>query len=460
MTIALPEIEPGTVVAGRFEIVESLGTGGFGAVYRALDLEIGEEVALKVVGPAGDQRIRREIRAARRIGHSNVVRTYDLVEDGSVRFISMEYVEGRSLETILSRRSAIPVPEALELIRQIAAGVQAAHRAGVIHCDLKPANVLIGNDGSVKMLDFGLAHLAGVEPRPETVTLVGTPEYVAPEQVDGEKISRRTDIYSLGILLYRVLTGELPFRGKTAWDTARARFLRAPENPCDRNPALPPGLGRCILKCLELRPSERFGSITEMMEAVEQAVMEDGDMPTLPLGKTPVRRTRWAVQAVAAGVVLASLLWMLPALFKPSGPRPLFEDGTVRIVVYDLEQVTPDPDTRVAAIGFSEALRARMIRNEVLKVLSVEGPASALDEEMVRALGVEQVLTGRISRLGDDLRIVLSVTGAVDRERWMMFEQQVPWSASWNGIDAIAESAYQAYAARLKIQRLAEATGK
>jgi Flp pilus assembly protein TadD len=257
-TVSLAALEPGRVLAGRFEIRALLGAGGMGAVYRARDRELEEDVALKTLRPelaASDAtvaRFRREVQLARRVTHPNVVRTYDLGNDGELRFATMELVEGAPLSFRAS--AALPLGEVLRVGAEIARGLAAAHVAGVVHRDLKPANVMLVGS-RVAITDFGIARIAEHHegPRAPLVTvdaILGTPAYMAPEQVEGAALDGRADVYALGVVLFELLTGALPFSGTSALAIAVARLTSAPPDPRSVDSTIPGNIAELVLAML------------------------------------------------------------------------------------------------------------------------------------------------------------------------------------------------------------------
>ena len=215
------ELARGTLFAGRYEIIEELGAGGMGRVYRAFDKKLDEEVALKFLRPeiGADKRIvdrfRNEIKIARKITHQNVCRMHDLGEEGKTLYITMEYVRGEDLKSLVHRTGRLTAGKAVLIARQVAEGMGQAHKLGVVHRDLKPGNVMIDKDGNAKIMDFGIARsLYGGGVTAEGA-IIGTPEYMSPEQVEGKEVDQRSDIYSLGIILYEMVTGRRPFEGDT-----------------------------------------------------------------------------------------------------------------------------------------------------------------------------------------------------------------------------------------------------
>src|SRR5271163_3454249 len=252
---------PGVLLAGRYRIVALLGRGGMGEVYRADDLTLGQQVALKflppsiVENPEALERFRNEVRIARRVSHPNVCRVYDLGEIDGNFFLSMEYIDGEDLGSLIRRIGRLPADKALEIARRLCAGLSAAHEKGVLHRDLKPANVMLDGRGQILLTDFGLAGLAdqiqGAEVRN------GTPAYMSPEQLDGKEVTVKSDIYSLGLVLYEILTGKRPFESETLAGLVQARREGFLVNPSTLVKDLDPRVESVILRCLESDPQNR-----------------------------------------------------------------------------------------------------------------------------------------------------------------------------------------------------------
>ena len=273
---ALRTLGPGTVLGDRFEILDHLGSGGMGVVYKARDRELDDVVALKVLRPdkAGDpellERLKEELKLARRITHPNVLRTHDLGSLDGVPFLSMEYVRGLTLRQLLDRLDPderLPDAAALRLLRQIAHGLGAVHECGVIHRDLKPGNVILEPTGNAKLMDFGIARPARRLPTDLTVegAIVGTPGYLAPEQLEGGKVTRRTDLFAWGAVGYELLTGHVPFVGSTPMETLMRTLDTEPVPPRDRRPDLEPRLDELLRRCLHKNPERRPGSTDEVL---------------------------------------------------------------------------------------------------------------------------------------------------------------------------------------------------
>jgi hypothetical protein len=266
-------LQPGQTIASRYTIERELGRGGMGAVYLAADGKLSERVALKIINagfgdPAAIDRFRREVSAARKVTHANVIRIHDLVEDGGMVLLSMEYVDGMTLAEYLGRVGAMRVDEARHIVGQVCDGMAAAHAAGVVHRDLKPGNVLLDHEKRVKVIDFGLAKATFMAGMTATGLIIGTPEYMAPEQVKGLPQDARTDVYALGALAYHVFGGRPPFAGETPIAIGFQHVTEAPRPPRELRAELPESVDKAILQALEKDPAKRFIDAAELKKAL------------------------------------------------------------------------------------------------------------------------------------------------------------------------------------------------
>jgi len=283
-TVAVPAtgsgLPRGQVFADRYEVLGTLGQGGMGVVYRARDRQLDEVVALKLLRPealASDptllERFKQEIKLARRITHRNVLRTHDFGETGGVPYISMEYLEGVTLKDLVRSRGALPPGVGLSIAKQMCHGLGAAHEGGVVHRDIKPQNLLIlPETGELKIMDFGIARVSSVDAGGAGLTtagtVMGTPDYMPPEQAQGRPADFRSDLYSLSVVLFEIFTGKLPFRGETPMAVVVAHIQQAPPRPRSVNPKLPAELEAVILKGLQKDPARRWQTTDEILEAL------------------------------------------------------------------------------------------------------------------------------------------------------------------------------------------------
>jgi predicted Ser/Thr protein kinase len=319
---------PGTVLAGRYRVVALLGKGGMGEVYRADDLTLAQPVALKFLPAAAASeemlaRLRSEVRTARRVSHRNVCRVYDIEEAEGLEFISMEYVDGEDLASLLKRIGRLPPDKALDVARGVCAGLAAAHEKGVLHRDLKPANVMLDRQGEVVITDFGLAALA--DQVPEGDARSGTPTHMAPEQLQKGEVTARSDIYALGLVLYEIFTGKRAFESRTL-AALRERGETRPQSPSSHVRDLDPAVEHAILWCLEPDPSRRPRSALAVAAALPggdplAAALEAGHTPSPEIvaeaGETAGLRPRVAVARLAA--VVAGLASILALSIRSSG---------------------------------------------------------------------------------------------------------------------------------------------
>jgi eukaryotic-like serine/threonine-protein kinase len=274
-------LSPGSVFAGRYAIEELLGRGGMGMVYRALDRQLGERVAIKVLRPELGtldptvlERFKQELRLARRITHRNVVRTYDLGETGGTYYITMELVRGTTLATFIQDAGRLDVPATLTIGKQLCRALEVAHEEGIVHRDIKPQNLLVDPAGFLKVMDFGIARLAEGRPASgEALTaigvVVGTPQYMAPEQLFGEPIDHRADLYATGAVLFECLTGRAVYEGASLSELGSFHLRGSPPSPATYNPTVPGELSRIVLRALAHRPDDRWPSAAELLRALE-----------------------------------------------------------------------------------------------------------------------------------------------------------------------------------------------
>jgi len=347
------------LVAGRYRIISLLGRGGMGEVYRADDLSLDQAVALKFLPEAARdeqtlERFRNEVRIARRISHPNVCRVYDIGQSDNQVFLSMEYIDGEDLSSLLRRIGRLPADKALEIARKICAGLAAAHDKGVLHRDLKPANIMLDGRGEILIMDFGLA---GVAHEIEDVRS-GTPAYMAPEQLSGKGVTARSDIYSLGLVLYELFTGRAAYQGYTRDEVVRVRRNSTPHPPSTLVRDIDPAVERAILRCLEEAPENRPPTALMVAAALPggdplAAALAAGETPSPQVvaaaGGTTGMPARTALLALAAALVGMTAFFLLAArtsvtarMDLPYSPEVLTQGA--RDIVRQLGYTSPPVD--------------------------------------------------------------------------------------------------------------------
>ncbi len=418
----------GTLFAGRYEVIEALGVGGMGEVYRVEDQKVGQEVALKLIKPeiATDkktiERFRHELKTSRMISHRNVCRMFDLGEEQGTYFITMEYIAGEDLKSFLRRSKQLALGTALSIAGQICEGLGEAHRLGIIHRDLKPSNIMIDREGNAKIMDFGIARSLHSKGITGEGLIIGTPEYMSPEQAEGQEADQRSDIYSLGIILYEMVTGKVPFEGNTPLSVAMKHKLEAPRDPSELISQLPADLSRLILKSLgknrenrfqnaeelrrELGKIERFTTVTAPRLPKETPLIPAG--PSATTGSAGIAaKAKWKKAALFGGIGVFLALAAISRLFLFKGKEEVLDS----IAVLPFENVNADPETEYLCDGITETLINKLSRLSVFKRVISRASSFAYKGEKIdpkkvgRELGVKTVLTARMVRLGETISI-------------------------------------------------------
>jgi serine/threonine-protein kinase len=392
---------PGDRIGGRYTLLGLLGVGGMGSVYRARDEELDEIVALKVlrhdlVGePEMAERFRREVKLARRVTHKNVARVFDIGDHGPDKYLTMEYVEGESLSTLIARQGALPVARVIEIAMAVCAGLAAAHAAGVVHRDLKPENLLMEKDGRVVITDFGIAR-AFVDDgsRTQVGMAIGTPAYMAPEQVQGlSDIDARADIYALGAMLYELFTGDKAWKGDSIVTVAAARLVQPPPDPRSKRPELPTACATLVLKCMARDRSDRYASAHAVAEELVNLTMPAANrkaMGTLVAPALPAQPVASAATSPGEKTVA-----VLP--FRNSGAA---EDD------YIAEGLTDD---LIDTLSMTRGLKVRP-RGVVMRFKGVDSDL----RELGRDLGVQVVVEGNVRKTPVGVRINSRLVSVAD----------------------------------------------
>ena len=449
----MPEPQPPIVGATltHYRLANRLGAGGMGEVYAAEDTKLGRRIALKILQPdlAGDplrlERFRREARAVAALNHPNIVTIHSVEEDRGIHFLTMELVEGETLRQRL-RRGGLALAELLELAVPLADAVGAAHERGITHRDLKPENVMVTRDGRVKVLDFGLARLReravavdsqAVTFLTEAGTVMGTAAYLSPEQAMGREVDARSDIFSLGIVLFEMATGRHPFAGASAAEIISAILRDKPAPVTERNAALPDPLGRIIGRCLEKNPEHRYQSAKDLRNDLRDLGRElDAAelLGTRSAEAAPARRPRWLLPVLPAllALVLGAGWWLLS--HRPEGVRaapagPAGAPDRAAVAVLYFQNLTGDPKLDWLRTGLTEMLVIDLSQSPGLEVLStgrlyqILKKHDALDRallsfEAMRAVAeeaaAEAVVRGSFARVGESYRLAVTVEDPTD----------------------------------------------
>ncbi|MGH9376463.1 MAG: protein kinase domain-containing protein [Terriglobia bacterium] len=425
-------LDPGTNFGPRYQIEALIGRGGMGVVYKAYDRELDRTVALKLVrpdltfDPESMRRFKQELLLASRVSHKNILRIHDLGDVDGVKFISMAYVEGEDLHHFLKQARRCPVEQVLAIGRQLAAALDAAHGEGVVHRDLKPQNVLIDSNGHAYVMDFGLAKSLEADSSMMTHAgaILGTPRYMAPEQVEGKPADARSDIYALGLILYEMATGEMPFSGESVTQMMMQRLTQKPKDPKLVNPALPRHLASVILRCLETDPAKRYQAAREIQQDLGSGDVskpfQSRSSVQITLAVPASRRSR-----LLAGIVTLVLLVGIAALIvyklkhpAPALPRtgasgvPSLAQGKF-VAVLPFHVLGGAASLDYLAEGLDEAINAKLF---ALKGVHVASPA-AVDQSLkkgsvaaiARELGANLVLRGTLQGDAKKIAVVVSL---------------------------------------------------
>jgi len=451
-------VDPTAITLGsdfgpRYRIETLLGQGGMGRVYKAYDKELNRTVAIKVVrqGAMGEadalNRFKQELVLASKISHKNILRIHDLGEVNGMKFITMAYVEGKDLHQIIKENPKLPLERALKFATQLAGALAAAHAEDVVHRDLKPQNILLDKNDQVYISDFGLAKsfAEGAVGMTQTGAFLGTPRYMSPEQVEGKPTDGRADLYAYGLILYEMVTGDVPFTGDSTLKVMYQRIQEKPKSPKLVNADLPNWLVRIIMRCLERDPADRYQTAYEILADLQGAdtgsrsgVSHSGSSIQIRLPEFAERRWVWAVAGVVLLVALAFAIPPVRHLILPGGNGsssvsgvPPLSSGRF-VAVLPLQVLGDASQLSYVAQGIEEALSAKLFQLKDVRVT----PSDAADKadqkqplpKIARALGANLLVQGALQGSGDKIRITMKLEDVADGKRL--------WSREFNGVVA------------------------
>ncbi|MGD0402054.1 MAG: tetratricopeptide repeat protein [Candidatus Acidiferrales bacterium] len=443
-------IELGRVLGHRYEILQMLGEGGMGTVYKARDREVDRLVALKVIRPELAQnadalhRFKQELVLARQVTHRNVIRIFDLGEADGLKFITMEFIDGRDLKSLIREKGKFTPKEAVQIVVQVCKALEASHAEGVIHRDLKPQNIMFDEHGKVSVMDFGIARSMEVGGgMTQTGALVGTPEYMSPEQAKGQHLDARSDLFSLGIIFYELLTGYSPYKADTAMATLWKRTHEAARPPIELEPGIPGAVSDMVVKCLEIERGRRYQSVAEFAKDLE--AWQAG---TATSAATPMQRRlrkaapfgKWLAAGAAVILLIALGITFRNKLTNKSTSSPVTTAAPVTLAILPFRNASGDPsldwlgaslaDMLSTDVGQSAHLhpvssdRLRQVLHDLQIAPDATSDAATL-RQITSLINADTVVSGQYAKFGDQIRIDASLRN-LKQDRTVAFKTQAP----------------------------------
>ncbi len=454
----------GDVLGGRYEVLQLLGEGGMGAVYKVRDRELDRFVALKLIrpelaaSPAILARFKQELLLAHQVTHKNVIRIYDLSEADGVRFITMEYIEGVDLRRLLLDRGKIPPTEAVEIIRPVCFALYAAHTVGVIHRDLKPQNIMQDQQGRILVMDFGLARSIESEGMTQTGALVGTMEYMSPEQAMGGDLDQRSDIFALGLIFFELLTGKMPYKADTALASLLKRNQERAIPAVDLDPAIPKGMSDIVSKCLERDLNQRYQNVQEILNDLD-AWQGKRPISASVVTPPPPRPLPWKWIGIAALAVLVAVGgWALRGKITSRTASRAVRGPVTSLAILPFRNASGDPSLDWLGSSMADMLSTDVGQSSQLRTVSSNrlqqiftdlriSSTTALDPPTIRRVAdfsnADRVVWGQYAKFGDQIRIDATLQD-IKNDRSVPLKIDIPSEKEIPGaVDRLAESIRQ-----------------
>jgi serine/threonine protein kinase/tetratricopeptide (TPR) repeat protein len=419
----------GTTFASRYEVIGELGIGGMGRVYKARDTEINEEVAIKLLKPeiVSDEttveRFRNELILSRKIAHKNICKMYHMATEGLTPYITMEYVQGEDLKSYIKRHGKLSHDEALTIATQVCEGLVEAHELGIVHRDLKPQNIMIDEQGRAKIMDFGIARSVEAPGVTQTGIMIGTPAYISPEQAEGIEADQRADIYALGVVLFEMVTGSVPFKGDTALSVALKHKAVQPAEPKELNPEVSAELNSLIMICMEKDRERRYQTTKDLLSDLQniEAGLPLGERKLPPKKKHPRKKhpVNWR-RVFLYGAVPALLLSII------TGAVYLYMNRAATIhsiAVLPFENLTGDAEQEYFVDGIADELIGKLGRIKSFQRVISFWTASQYKEakrplrEIAEELDVEAVVTGSVQKSGGSVSLRVRLMQVLPEEQ-------------------------------------------
>jgi len=475
---SVPLLQTGDVLGGRYEILQMLGEGGMGAVYKARDRELDRFVALKLIrrelaaNPAIVARFKQELLLSHQVTHKNVVRIYDLGDADGVKFITMEFVEGRDLRTLILEKQKFPPEEAVEMIQQVCRALEAAHGVGVIHRDLKPQNIMRDKTGRILVMDFGMARTLEGDGMTQTGALVGTMEYMSPEQALAGNLDQRSDLFAVGLILYELLSGKMPYKAESALASLIKRNQERAIPVSDHDGTIPRALSNIVSKCLERDVNLRYQTATELLADLEAW---QGNRAAATLGFQPAvepwgRTIHWPlVIGLATVLVLAILSYVFRgALFSPSAKKAASSGPALSLAILPFRNASGDPQLDWLGPSLADMLSTDVGQSAHLRTISPTSlhqifndlrisNSTVLDPATIRRVAdfsnADRVVWGQFAKFGDQIRIDATLQD-IKNDRSVALKIDVPSEKEIpGGVDSLAESLRQKLALPENVQK-------